>query len=548
MRPSTTDSDELRRVAAEQAALRRVATVVARGAPRDEILRTLVTEIGRVSPASDAALLRFDGDGVGTIVGRWNDREGYSTIGTRHAIGTGTLGEVIARTGRPARVASYTAATGSLSATIRGWGWRSAVGVPVIVDAAVWGVASIGSTTDEELPPGTEDRLAAFTELLTIALANAQGREQLERLAEEQGALRRVATLVSRQAAPAEVFAAIGAEAGGLLDADGVAVLRVEADDQVTVVAGWGEPDLAGYVGRTYPTDGDNPVPVALSTRRPARRVYGPGDRGVLAEISLRIGVVTSVVSPIVVEGRPWGVVVLVSTGAPLPPGTEARLEAFTELAATAVGNVKARSELTESRARLVRAGDEARRRLVRDLHDGAQQRLVHTVLTLHLARATVDDASSSTAVLLGDALDHAERATADLRELAHGVLPSALTHGGLPAGVDSLTSRLDLPVEVDVEDRRFPAEVEATAYFIVAEALTNVVKHARARRAVVTVASRDGTLHVSVRDDGAGGADATGHGLLGIRDRATALGGRLDVVSPAGGGTTVTASVSLGG
>jgi signal transduction histidine kinase len=212
----------------------------------------------------------------------------------------------------------------------------------------------------------------------------------------------------------------------------------------------------------------------------------------------------------------------------------------------TAIANLQARSDLAESRARIIAAGDEERRRVVRDLHDGAQQRLVHTVITMKLARRAVENEDATALGFLTEALDQAEHAIAELRELAHGILPSVLTHGGLPAGVDALASRMPVPVENDVAVGRLPASVEATAYFVVAEALTNVAKHARARSAAVEARVDDGALRIEVRDDGVGGAMADGTGLIGLRDRLAALGGRLSIESPAGGGTLIAAEIPV--
>ena len=194
----------------------------------------------------------------------------------------------------------------------------------------------------------------------------------------------------------------------------------------------------------------------------------------------------------------------------------------------------------------MLAAGDDARRRVVRDLHDGAQQRLVHTIITLKLAQRSVHENRSDADVLLAEALGTAERATAEVRELAHGILPSVLTHGGLRAGVDAFVSRLDLPVDLDVSSERLPPDIEASAYFIVAEALTNVVKHARATRATVRAAADDGVLTLEVRDDGVGGVNPDGHGLMGIADRVDALGGRLRIESTDGDGTVLAARLPL--
>jgi signal transduction histidine kinase len=204
--------------------------------------------------------------------------------------------------------------------------------------------------------------------------------------------------------------------------------------------------------------------------------------------------------------------------------------------------------ELRASRARVVAAADEERRRVVRDLHDGAQQRLVHTIITLKLARRTLRHEDESVAALVGEALEQAERATAELRELAHGILPSVLTRGGLRAGVEALASRMPVPVRIGVSVDRLPAVVEATAYFVVAEALTNVAKHSGARLAEVTARVQDGALRLDVRDDGVGGAQPDGNGLLGLGDRLAVLDGRLEIESPLEGGTVVAAAIPISG
>jgi signal transduction histidine kinase len=217
----------------------------------------------------------------------------------------------------------------------------------------------------------------------------------------------------------------------------------------------------------------------------------------------------------------------------------------FTQLLETAIANADSRDQLTASRARLLTEADEARRRVVRDLHDGAQQRLVHTIVILKLAQRALQP-DEEVVPIIAEALQQAEQANAELRELAHGILPAVLTRGGLLAGVRAVVTRMDLPVHVDVPAMRFSAEIEASAYFIVAEALTNVVKHAHASRAEVKAAMKDGVLRLEVCDDGVGGADSYGRGLVGISDRATAFGGRLEIESPSGGGTLLAATLPL--
>jgi signal transduction histidine kinase len=201
---------------------------------------------------------------------------------------------------------------------------------------------------------------------------------------------------------------------------------------------------------------------------------------------------------------------------------------------------------LAASRARIVAATDEERRRVVRDLHDGAQQRLVQTIVTLKLAQSEAQNDGESADALVVEALDHAERANAELRELAHGILPGALTRGGLRVGVDALVSRMRMPVELAVHGERLPPEIEASAYFVIAEALTNVVKHSLAERAGVKAWVEDSVLHLEIRDDGVGGARPDGAGLVGLQDRVAALGGRLRVESPPEGGTRIAATLPL--
>jgi signal transduction histidine kinase len=211
------------------------------------------------------------------------------------------------------------------------------------------------------------------------------------------------------------------------------------------------------------------------------------------------------------------------------------------------ISSLQARAALAASRARIAAAVHEERRRVVRDLHDGAQQRLVHTVITLKLAQQALAKGAENGPLLVQEALGHAEQAMSELRELVHGILPAVLTHGGLRAGIAALSSRTPVPVEIDVSVDRLPAPVEATAYFVVAEALTNVAKHASAGHAEVVAQIDGGTLRVEVRDDGVGGAGPDGTGLVGLADRLALLDGQLEVDSPPGGGTRLTASIPLG-
>ena len=254
-----------------------------------------------------------------------------------------------------------------------------------------------------------------------------------------------------------------------------------------------------------------------------------------------RLGLRSVLGWPIVVESRLWGVVVAATNqDEAIPDDTEQRIADFTELVATAIANADSQAQLAASRARVVAATTEERRRIVRDLHDGAQQRLVHAGITLQFALQELEAAGGRAEVLVREALDQTNAATSDLRELVHGIMPRVLTRGGLRAGVHALATRSAVPVEVDVGPERHPAPIEATAYFVVSEALTNAVKHAEASVVEVTATVEDGQLRVEVRDNGVGGADPGGSGLTGLRDRVEALGGSIKLTSAPGAGTSL--------
>jgi signal transduction histidine kinase len=335
-----------------------------------------------------------------------------------------------------------------------------------------------------------------------------------------------------------------------LLPAEYAHVGRYEPDGTLVVVGAWD--DRAGehiVVGSRRRVWGKNLVTSVFEAGRSARMDDYAEASGPLGIGARERGVRSAVGTPIMVEGRVWGVAVAGSLGAqPLPEDAEARLGSFTDLVATAIANAESRAALAASRVRIVAAGDESRRRIQRDLHDGAQQRLVQAVILLKLAQqAVLSDDHTHTDTLVTEALSHAEQAHFELRELAHGILPAALTRGGLRAGVASLVSRVSLPVSVDVSVNRVPAGVEATAYFVISEALTNAVKHARADRAAVLARFERGELRVEVRDDGVGGArGGDGTGLGGLQDRVSALDGRFVLESPPGGGTRVSAFLPI--
>jgi PAS domain S-box-containing protein len=368
-------------------------------------------------------------------------------------------------------------------------------------------------------------------------------------LAQEQRALRRVATLVASEASPERVFMAVSAECARVLDVNASAVWRYEGDDTATVVGRHNRDGIDPFpLGTRLLADEHTTVGRARDTGAPARVDDWGAASGALAEMLVRSGYRSTVAAPIVVAGTPWGAV-SIGSEKPLPEESEVRLGAFCELVSLAVASAQARADLQASRARIVRAGDEQRRKLERNLHDGAQQRLVAAALTLRAAQARFSADPESASELLGVAAVELDAGLEELRELARGLHPGALTDHGLRNALAALGGRLPLPVALDVADERLGSHIEATAYYIVSEALTNVVKHAQATSAAVTIGCADEVVRVEVRDDGRGGVDTSaGSGLLGLRDRAEAAGGTLVIVSPPGRGTTVTASLPLSG
>jgi signal transduction histidine kinase len=368
--------------------------------------------------------------------------------------------------------------------------------------------------------------------------------DDLTRLAEEQAALRRVATLVAGAAPPEDVFAAITAEAGNLLPADVTHLNRYEPDGTITIVGSWSRVGDSIPVGTRLVLGGTNLSTLVGETGRSARLDGGHEDgSGPFAEAALTTGSSSAVGSPVIVEGRLWGVMLAGSKSErPLARDTGARLAAFTDLLATAIANAESRADLAASRARIVGAADATRRQLERDLHDGAQQRLVTLTLELRAAQGAVPPELGELSSDLSRVAEGLTSALDNLREIAHGVHPAILAEGGLGAALKTLARRSPLPIELDVRvDARLPERVEVAAYYVVSETLTNAAKHAHASVVRVDVDVVERVLRISVRDDGNGGADPSrGSGLVGLKDRVEALGGTISVQSPLGAGTSV--------
>jgi signal transduction histidine kinase len=539
---------ELRGFAGEQAALRRVATLVARAASPEQVFAAVTEEAGRLLGASYTVMSRYDPDGTRTIVAAWSSTGPTFPVGNVMTLGGRNVPTLVFQTHRPARIDDYAGGSGPIAeAAVRDVGLRAAVGVPVSVEGALWGVMIVGSRA-EPLPAGAEYRLAGFTELAATAIANAQARVELRGFADEQAALRRVATLVAGVAAPVQVLTAVTEEAGRLLHTEYASMHRYSADGARTV-ASWSNAGPAFPVGTRWSIGGQNLHTMVFQTGRAARIDDYAGATGPVADVVRELGLRAGVGVPVSVEGRLWGVMIVDSRAAPLQAGTEARLAGFTELAGTAIANAEAQEALTASRARIVTTADATRRRIERNLHDGAQQRLVSLALELRAAQAAAPPGTGDLVQRLDRLATGMDGVLGELREIARGLHPAILAEGGLRPALKTLARRSAVPVHLDIQVAgRLPEPVEIAAYYAVAEALANAAKHARATNTQIKAAASDGVLHVRVRDDGLGGADFShGSGLVGLKDRTEALGGQLQLHSPPGEGTTLEIALPLG-
>jgi GAF domain-containing protein len=470
---------EVLRLVDEQAALRRVATLIAEEAPPETVFAAVSAEAARLFDAQ-CGLLRFEPERTATVLGGSTTVEG-APVGTRITIGGRNAVTRVFETGRPARVDSFAGDDSNPLTVLGRTVGTSAVAAPISVAGRLWGVAVLVSQRDEPFAHDTEARLERFAELVATAIANSQARGQLSALADEQAALRRVATLVAEEASPDTVFAAVTAEGGRIFDAQ-CALERYDPDGVATIV---GLTTMAGApaIGTQVPLGGNNATTLVFETRRPARvDSFAGDDRNPLSVLGRTVGR-SAVGAPIHVAGRLWGVIALNSERAqPFALDTEERLVGFADLVATAVANADARAELQASRARVIATADETRRRIESDLHDGAQQRLVAIGLQLRSVLAAVPPE-------LGDLAAELERVGAgltvaldELREFARGIHPAVLKKGGLAPAVKALARRSTVPVELDVQvPARLPERIELGAYYVISEALTNAAKHANA-------------------------------------------------------------------
>jgi signal transduction histidine kinase len=540
--------DDLHALVDEQTALRRIAELAANDAPADQLLQAVAEEASALAGVEFGMVLRYiDADGGNQIVALDGAPDNF-VLGMRASgSGDGSVHRVW-RTGRAARVDDLGKMSGRWPQMAHERGFTASAGVPIVMRGALWGALIVAGRGDT-FPTAIEEHLGHFAELAGTAIAATHARGELRLLADEQTALRRVAELVARGATLDEVFTAAATEASMLLGRRATALLRYDdgsVDRDVAVAVAVSNSSVP--LGLQVPINTDESGDMLARVRRTGRPVRIESHEGTpLADIGAETGVAAGIAVPITVEGRVWGVLAASTSGPPLPAGSEERLTPIAELAAAAIANAENKAKLTASRARVVATADETRRRLQRDVHDGAQQRLVHTIIALKLAKDALA-ASDAAAGLLHEALSNAERANRELRDTVRGILPASLTRGGLGSGLESLVADLALPVDLTVTAPRLPAHIETTAYFVVAEAMTNVVKHANADRASVDVRLDDRMLVVEIRDDGVGGADpAAGTGLTGLFDRIEAGDGTLTVSSRPGAGTTIRATLPVG-
>jgi PAS domain S-box-containing protein len=544
--------EQLASLAEGRAALSRVAVAVATATRPESVFQVVTEEVGRLLGADAASLFRFDklNEDECVVVGRWGEEASVGApVGARFELRGGPVSHV-RRTGEPARgrIDDPDNSQPELVALLSDLGIRSLVAAPIEVSGELWGGVVVLLAGDEEFPESTEERLVQFGKLVAVALANAQAREDLAALADEQAALSRVAVAVATGELPERLFDTVSAEVGGLFGARSAATVRYLSGERASVIVGGWDRDggfdrkgvrvafQGGAIARVY--DSGRPERVDIESV-PREIQAGMEEEGVTSQVA----------APIVVSGRLWGAT-SISIGPPdrFPSDSEQRLGKFTGLVAVALSNAEAREQLTASRSRIVQAGDAERRRLERNLHDGAQQRLVALALALRMAQAKLQNDPGAANELLDRASEELALGLEELRELARGIHPAILTDRGLSPALEALAARATVPVEVNgLPSERLPEPIEAAAFYVVAESLTNVAKYASAQSARVDLARDDGLLVVEVSDDGVGGADsAKGSGLRGLTDRVEALGGSLKVSSEAGRGTTVRAELPV--
>jgi signal transduction histidine kinase len=400
----------------------------------------------------------------------------------------------------------------------------------------------------ERIVPSLEALLAATRDRQEITEQLQASHGEITALAEQQAALRRVATQVARGAEPREVYPLAVNELARGLGVAHATLIGYDIEGVAIVLASRDSPDRMTFaVGERFPLDGDSLTAQMLRTAKPARIDDFSVAQGAIADRLRELKVCSGVGAPAVVDGKVRAGVMVGSIDAqPLPPETEDRVCDFADLVATAIANFENKAELKASRARIVAAADQARRGFERDLHDGAQQRIVSLGLEMRALEASEQGEARE---VFSRAVAGLMEVHADLQELSRGIHPAILSRGGLGPAMKTLARRSAVPVTLDVKvDGRLPESVEVAAYYVVAEALTNTAKHAQASEIRVVASADDGELSLTISDDGIGGAvTGGGSGLIGLKDRVEAVSGQLQISSPDGGGTTLTVTIPLG-
>ena len=525
----------------EQAALRRVATLVA-GTPDPQAVFEIVTlEASRLLDVPVLTLMRLEPDGTATVMAEASNSP--FPVGSNFALDGPSVMSRIAETARPARIDSYEGLAGAVAERLRSTDARAGYGVPIVVDGKLWGAMAAVQTTADP-PDDAQERLANFTELIAIAISNAQARDDLRRLAAEQASLRRVATFVARGSDQDDLLSVVAAEVQKLFDVPDVAIVRFE-QREVVVVGAAGRNAFIPLGGR-WSLDGPSVCASVLDSGRPARRDEYGGLGGGVAGIARVAGFRSVAGAPIVVDSCVWGAIIVISSSGRLPDRSEVRVAEYTELVATAISNETTRAELIASRARIVGASDAARRRVERDLHDGIQQRLIALSLDVQTLRGQLAEEGSPQSHGLERLEGNLELAIEQVREISRGLHPALLARRGLRPPLQALARRSPIPVELHVRGPRLPEPVEVAAYYALSEALTNAIKHSRASVITIEIESTATSLRASVEDDGVGGAVVgVGTGLSGLIDRLDALGGTVSVTSRSEGGTRVEIGLS---
>jgi signal transduction histidine kinase len=533
----------------EQAALRRVATQIAQGATPSEVFAHVAAEVGEALGVALISVVRYDEHGRAIQVGAFG-RENPFPVGTAWVLDETSVSGQVWRTRQAARVDDYDEVPGPIAATLaRSAKIRSAIGVPVVVGGRIWGVMMALSSERVPLPQDAEERLGSFTELVATAISSAQVRDDLQRLADEQAALRRVATLVAEGSPAASIFDAVCEETGRLIGASIVNLAHFTADDFNLTMSGWSEKQRHVPTGTRLPLREGTINSLVRRTGKPGRVDSYDGLPGELAQQLRELGIRSEVGAPVVVDGRVWGALIAgTDADDPLPPETEERVASFAELVGTAISNATTHAELMASRARIVAAADEARRKLERNLHDGVQQRLVVLGLDLQTLRTELPADAANLAAEIDKLQEAVDAVLEDVREISQGLHPAVLSHAGLAAALKSLERRSPVPIDLELSiQRKLPQSVEIATYYVVSEALANIAKHAQATTATVRVDVSEDQLSAMIKDDGVGGAHTSdGSGLVGLVDRVEALGGSLVLVSPPGQGTTLTITLPL--